>query len=152
MEKYQYICHYCGKEYVPGRRRVQKYCRTSCRVNAYNERIKKTAPPSEKGLSVPQKENLVQPGISLGGIGNAAIAYVATDLAKSVFIKEDNKPATKGDLKALLTQNQERYLPVVNAPQKSDGTKAFYDSVSKIIVYRSVFPFLTPIIPKNEIF
>jgi len=152
MEKYQYICHYCGKEYVQGRRRVQKYCRTSCRVNAYNERIKKIEPPSEKGLSVPQKENQDQPGISLAGIGNAAIANLTTDFAKHVFTKEDNKPATKGDLKALLTQNQERYLPVINAPQKSDGTKAFYDSVSKAIVYRRVFPFLTPKIPKNETF
>lgn len=152
MEKYQYICHYCGKEYVPSRRRVQKYCRTSCRVNAFNQRTKKTAPPSEKGLSVSQNKDQDQPKINLAGIGNAAIANVATDFAKHIFIKEDNKPATKGDLKALLTKNQERYFPVVNAPQKSDGTKAFYDSVSKIIVYRRVFPFLTPKISKNETF
>ena len=152
MEKYQYICHYCGKEYVPGRRHVQKYCRTSCRVNAYNQRAKTTATLSEKGLSVPQKDNRDQPGISLARIGNAAIANVATDFAKHIFTKEDNKPATKGDLKALLNQNQERYLPVTNAPQKSDGTKAFYDRVSRVVVYRNIFPQLTHKTPKNESF
>lgn len=136
METYQYICHYCGKEYVPGRRRVQKYCRTSCRVNAFNQRTKIRAISPEKGLSMPQKDNQDQPGISLAGIGNAAIAYVATDLAKSVFIKEDNKPATKGDLRALMNQNNQRFLPVHNAPPRNDGTSAFYDTTTKQVIYR----------------
>ncbi len=152
MEKYQYICHYCGKEYVPRRRNVQRFCSTSCRVNAFNQRTKTSAPPSDKGLSKPQKEDKDEQGISLAGIGNAAIANVATHFAKHIFTKEDNKPATKGDLKALLTQNQERYLPVTNAPQKNDGTKAFYDRVSRVVVYRNIFPQLTHKIPKNESF
>lgn len=135
MEKYQYICHYCGKEYVPSRRRVQKYCRTSCRVNAYNQRTKITAISPEKGLSVPQKESQGQHGISLAGIGNAAIANLTTDLAKHFFTKEDNKPATKSDLRALMNQPQQRYLPVQNAPERNDGTSAFYDTTTKQVIY-----------------
>lgn len=104
----------------------------------------------EKDLLVPQKEEKNEPGINLAAIGNAAIANLTTDFAKQILTKEDNKPATKGDLKALITQNQERYLPVANAPQKSDGTKAYYDRVTRDVIYRHTFPPLTHKILNNE--
>ncbi len=138
MEKYEYICHYCGKEYVPTRRHVQLYCCTSCRVNAFNRRKKITSPDSKKGLSVPQKEDKNEQKINIAGIGNAAIANVATEFAKNIFTREENKPATKGDLKSFLHQSQQRYLPVNNAPHRNDGTKAFYDSENKVVVYRNI--------------
>lgn len=140
MEKYQYICNYCCKEYVPRRRHVQRFCCTSCRVNDYNRRTKTSAPTSEKGLSIPQKGNQIHPGINLAGISNAAIANVAVDFAKHIFTRDENKPATKGDLKALLTETQERYLPVTNAPRRNDGTAAFYDTSIKQVVYLKKIP------------
>ncbi len=91
------------------------------------------------GLSLPKKEEKEQ-RISIAGIGNAAIANVATGFAKNIFTREENKPATKGDLKALLNQSQQRYLPVNNAPHRNDGTKAFYDSENKVVVYRNIIP------------
>jgi len=138
MEKYEYICHYCGKMYIPTRRHVQLYCCTSCRVNAFNQRNKTSLTDPMKGLSLPKKEDKDEQKISIAGIGNAAIANVATDFAKNIFTREENKPATKGDLKALLTQSQQRYLPVNNAPHRNDGTKAFYDSENKVVVYRNI--------------
>ena len=77
-----------------------------------------------------------EPKISLAGVGNAAIANVVTDLTKSVFTREENKPATKGDLRALMNQQpQQRYLPVYNAPQRNDDTAAFYDTTTKHLIY-----------------
>lgn len=146
MENYEYICHYCGKSYVPRRRYVQRYCCTTCRVNAFKRRIKSSTENSVKDLSIPQKEVVKDnPKISLAGVGNAAIANMVTDFTKSVFTREENKPATKGDLWALMKQQpQQRYLPVHNAPQRNDGTLPFYDTVTKTVVYRQALPSLDP--------
>lgn len=136
MENYEYICHYCGKTYVPRRRYVQLYCCASCRVNAFKRRIRSLSTESVKGPSLPQKEVKNEQKINLAGIGNAAIANVVTDFTKSVFTREENKPVTKGDLWALMKQQpQQRYLPVHNAPLRNDGTAAFYDTTTKHVVY-----------------
>lgn len=72
----------------------------------------------------------------MAGIGNAALANIATDLAKYIFTREENKPATKGDIQALLNeQPKRRYLPVLNAANRNDGTTAYYDTISKQVVY-----------------
>ena len=137
MENYEYSCHYCGKYFIPRRRFVQKYCCTSCRVNAFKRRIQPSSIEPSKSLSLPQKEVVKnEQKINLAGIGNAAIANVVTDLTKSVFTREENKPATKGDLWALMKhQPQQRYLPVHNAPLRNDGTAAFYDTITKQVIY-----------------
>ncbi len=145
MEKYQYICHYCGKEYVPRRRYVQRFCCTSCRVNAFNRKIKPSTTDPVKGLSQPKEEVKYEQKISLAGVGNAAIANVFTDLTKNVFTREENKPATKGDLWDILNQTQQRYLPVSNAPKRYDGAMPFYDNVTKSVIYRQSFPPLEPL-------
>ena len=136
MEKFEYNCHYCGKSYVPKRRYVQQYCCTSCRVNAHKRRTKSLTINSEKSLSLPQNEAENKQKINMAGIGNAAIANMATDLAKNFFTREENKPATKGDIQALINQSQKRYLPVKNAPQKNDGTMAYYDCENNIVIYK----------------
>lgn len=136
MEKFEYNCHYCGKSYVPRRRYVQRYCSTSCRVNAHKRRTKPSNTKSEKGLSLPQDKAENKEKINMAGIGNAAIANIATDLAKNIFTREENKPATKGDIQALMNyQSKERYLPVHNAANRNDGTTAYYDTISKQVVY-----------------
>ena len=136
MEKYEYICHYCGKEYVPRRRHVQRYCCTSCRVNAFNRRNKTSPTDPMKGLSIPQKEEKNEQKISMAGIGNAAIAIGATDFVKTIFTKEENKPATKGDLQGMLSKIQLRYMPISNMPNRGDGARPFYDSGTETVVFR----------------
>jgi len=49
----------------------------------------------------------------LAGIGNATIANLTTDLAKTFFTRKENKPATKGDIQALLNGSKERCLYLI---------------------------------------
>ncbi len=140
MDKYLYTCHYCGKDYKPNRRHKQRYCSNSCRVNAFNQRKKNSLTEPKNGPSLPKKEEKNEQKISMAGIGNAAIANVATDFVKTIFIKEENKPATKGDLSCILSKIQSRFMPVSNIPNRSDGARPFYDSGTESIVFRHHLP------------
>lgn len=74
METHYYTCVYCKKQYVPTRSKVQKFCRTSCKVRHYQV---------SKGLKASQPRTLANPTqdlkklevekINAAGIGNAAI-------------------------------------------------------------------------------
>ena len=141
METYHYICEYCSKEYVPRRRKIQKYCSDTCRVKAHYHKNKPALPKQEKGLSqVNKTEKKTKEKINIAGIGNAAIANLGTDILKNIFTNEDNKPATKGDLKNLVTQFKERYTKVTNLTPRPDGSQAYYDNVEKKIVYFKMKP------------
>ena len=138
MDNYLYKCHYCGIEYLPKRRNKQKYCCNSCRVNAFN--IRNKAKSNQKLETVSEEKQNTTEKINMAGIGNAAIANVGTELVKNLFMKEENKPATKGDLLGILSKIQSRYLPVKNIPQRSDGAKPFYDTGTETVVYRIQLP------------
>ncbi len=141
METYTYICAYCSKEYTPRRRRVQKYCSSTCRVKAHFYRNKPSLLNTKKdALTVKNEgqnnsESQTKQNINMAGIGNAAIANIATDTLKSLFTHEDNKPLTKGDFKKLMAQFKNRYELVKNAPMRADGTQAYFDTEKKEIVY-----------------
>ena len=135
MDQYLYKCQYCGKDYKPRRRHKQKFCSNSCRVNAFNIRTKKDKSIAKVSTN-PTEINNKKEGISLAGIGNATIANFTTDLAKTFFTREENKPATKGDIQALLNGSKERYLPVSNLPVRNDGALPFYDTVTKEMIFR----------------
>src|SRR5680860_650163 len=134
MDQYLYKCHYCGKDYKPKRRHKQKYCSNSCRVNAFNFRTKKDERYVAKVSTRPEL-NEKKEGISLAGIGNATIANLTTDLAKTFFTREENKPATKGYIQTLLSKTKERFFRVVNIPVRNDGAVAYYDFELKSVVY-----------------
>lgn len=134
MEKHLYICQYCSKKYLPRRRYKQKFCSNSCRVNSHNRHKKIQLNRATKGLKVPT-EKKQKDGITWEGIGNATIANIATDVGKSIFTKEENKPATKGDIQAIINVSQQRYFPVHNAPKVNDGTSAYYDTKTKTVIY-----------------
>lgn len=141
METYTYICAYCSKEYTPRRRRVQKYCSNTCRVKAHFYRTKQSSLNTNKealivknsNKSVSESQNKQK--INLAGIGNAAIANFATDTLKDWFTSEDQKPATKADLKNMLNEFRKRYQEISNIPIRPDGSKAFYDNQTKKVVY-----------------
>lgn len=96
METNTYECQYCRKEYIPKRRRVQKYCSNSCRsgYHQYKKHSEKTPKPAnseEKKISKIEK-------MSVAGVGNAAAGSLVSELAIHLFTKQGNKPATKKDL------------------------------------------------------
>lgn len=133
MDNYLYTCHYCGKDYKPNRRKVQKYCSNSCRTRAFV--IK-----SGKGLVGINPENKKKDPIkiekmSFAGVGNAAVGTLAINLATSLLTSEENKPATKKDLENLFGNLKQRYNRILNLPAQADGKKAFYDTQTKCIVY-----------------
>lgn len=72
--------------------------------------------------------------MSLPGIGNATAGSLAADGIKALFTTPDDRPATKGDLKAL-AKKSERYHKVVNLPPRADGTFPYFDMETNKIVY-----------------
>ena len=132
MDKYSYTCHNCGKDYIPKRRGVQKYCSNSCRTRAFMLRNYKT------GLSVPdtkKKEPTKIETMSLAGVGNTVAGVAVVKLAESLFTPEANKPATKSDIKKLEAKIIKRYYPVKNLPLNLNGLKPYFDVNSSTVVY-----------------
>ena len=73
--------------------------------------------------------------MSLAGVGNAAAGTLMVDVLKTVFTKEENKPATKKDLLDL-TSKLERYQEIKNLTNDTFGQRPYYDNIQRIIVYR----------------
>ncbi len=140
MENYLYICHYCGVKYKPNRRNKQLFCSNSCRVNSFNIKKNKNIQNNKKGLAIPEQKKESDQKINLAGIGNAAIANIATDLAKTIFTRDENKPATKGDIQSLLAKTKGRFFRVANIPVRNDGAFAYYDMELKTVVYLNNLP------------
>lgn len=140
MENYKYTCNYCSKQYVPKRRKVQKYCSNTCRSKAHFQKNKLSKNMNNKSQLVNPK-NQQKEKINLAGIGNAAIANVATDTLTRLFTHEDNKPATKGDLKKLISQSKSRYEKINNLPMRIDQKVAYFDNEKKEVVYFKVNQF-----------
>jgi hypothetical protein len=132
MDKYSYTCHNCGRDYIPKRRVVQKYCSNSCRTRAFMLRNSKT------GLSVPdikKKEPTKIETMSLAGVGNTVAGVAIVKLAENLFISESNKPATKRDIKNLEAKIIKRYYPVQNMSLNLNGLKPYFDLESCLVVY-----------------
>lgn len=129
MENYYYTCHYCQKEFIPKRRKVQKFCSTSCRVRShqFSQKLKKTTKLQTTKTKVDQ--------VSVAGVANAAIGTTAADLVKNLLTPEHNKTATKADLKRLEEMLQ-RYHKVGNIKSLSDGREPYFDVQLKMVVYR----------------
>lgn len=132
MDKYSYTCHNCGRNYIPKRRVVQKYCCNSCRTRAFMLRNSKT------GLSIPdikKKEPTKIETMSLAGVGNTVAGVAVVKLAEILFTSEANKPATKSDIKKLEAKIIKRYYPVKNMPLNVNGLKPYFDLDSSRVVY-----------------
>ena len=131
MDRYTYNCNYCGVEYTPKRRYKQKYCSNSCRVNAFTKRKKVTR-------NLPTKENQEKPStinkMSWSGVGNAAVGTLATNIVTNIFTKEENKPATKGDIKKLINKTHQGVILIKNLPPRYDGTRAYFDTAQQILI------------------
>jgi hypothetical protein len=132
MDNFLYKCQNCGKEYKPNRRRKQKYCSNSCRATAFTLRNKKGNLPSKE---IETKKPLQVEKMSFAGVGNAMVGTLAANALTSVFKNEDNKPATKKDLKNMAASLKQRYHPIINIPLRQDGARPHYDSETKHFIY-----------------
>lgn len=137
MESYFYTCKYCGKQYKPNRRKKQKYCTNSCRVRAFvlKNEIRLNLPSKE----IQEKKSIQVEKMSMAGVGNAAVGTLAVNLATSLFTSEENKPATKKDLKNLASSLKQRYYPILNMALRQDGAKPFYDTETNHFIYIKTF-------------
>lgn len=133
MENYLYKCQYCGKEYKPNRRQKQKYCSNSCRTRAFVIRKFK-----ELNLTTTDNKNTIEKKsetMSWAGVGNAAAGTLAVNFATVLLTKEENKPATKKDIKEIKNLLSAQDHPIKNHPNRFDGARPFYDMVTQSIVY-----------------
>jgi hypothetical protein len=126
---YKYTCEYCYGKFVPKRRRVQKYCSNSCRSKAYH--VRKNGPPLKGvpgGVTPTEK-------MSLAGVGNAAAGTAAVTILANLLTKEENKPATKGDLNKI-AETLKRYHKIINLGADPNGRLPYFDLETKMVVYK----------------
>ena len=134
MDTYLYNCQYCGKEYKPNRRHKQKFCSNSCRANFFTKK-KKNELALNPNKEIETQKPLQIERMSWAGVGNAVAGTLAVNAITSVFKKDDDQHATKGDIKKILTTLKQRYQPVKNLGIRPDGAKPFYDINTNEIVY-----------------
>ena len=144
MEKHLYICKFCQKEFERTRRKAQKFCSATCRSKNHHHKNKITNKTSKeiepKTFKKPEKNKIVIEKMSAAAVGNAALgtlaANTATAVAKEIFVSENNKPATKGDIKELKELMESGYFEVHNVSPDPYGNKAYFDlSTNKIVYY-----------------
>ena len=130
-EKYKYKCEYCSKKYVPKRRRKQKFCSNSCRSK--NHRLIKSI-QNENNHPVDKTKNKIDT-MSVAGVGNAAVGIALVEGLKTVFTSEENKAATKKDIKNLENKIG-RYHRILNMKPRLDGKTPYFDMATLKVVYR----------------
>ena len=128
MESHHYICNYCKKEFIPKRRKVQKFCSTSCRVRShqFSHKLNKPAKFNAEKTKVDQ--------ISAAGVANAALGTTAANLVKNLFTPEQNKSATKADIRRI-EEKLQRYHKVENMDRLGDGRVPYFEMHLKRLVY-----------------
>jgi hypothetical protein len=73
--------------------------------------------------------------MSWSGVLNATAGTIAVNAATHFLTKEENRPATKKDIKEIITALKQRYFNVKNIASKSDGTLPYFDIQTSTIVY-----------------
>lgn len=134
MENRYYTCQYCKKEFIPKRRRIQKFCSSSCRASSH--RLHKSSKVQKNQQEVLQHSN-ANKKTGLKEFGISAGAALTGNYIFDKLTPKENKPATKGDLQRLesVLKEKERYHEVKNLPGRIDGSLPFYDTIEHQIVY-----------------
>jgi hypothetical protein len=139
MENHLYECQYCKKEFIPKRRKIQKFCSNSCRVSFHRFKNVGLALKSTD-LKVKEEEQVSSKmkvdHISTAGVANSAIGTGIVELAKNLFTREEDKPATKGDV-LKLAASLKRYHKIKNLPLNQIGQIPYFDLTQGIVVYFS---------------
>ncbi len=129
-------CKYCGVEFTPKRRRVQKFCSNSCRSLKHRnkKRIENKTNLIEKSSET--KDTLKLDKMSIAGVGNAAAGTAVVEIAKAFFTPKKNQAATKGDLEELMLNLKGRYFLAKNIPRDTQGRIAYYDLKTGNVIYQ----------------
>lgn len=137
MDRYSYTCQHCGKDYIPNRRGVQKYCSNSCRTRAFVLRNTRTGLnlPSETLETKKKAAPIKIDKMSAAGVGNVLAGVAIMKIGESIFTSDANKPATKNDLKNLEAKISKRYYPVKNLINDGNGNSPYFDTLHCCIVY-----------------
>ncbi|MDA0178414.1 hypothetical protein OOZ35_13010 [Mesoflavibacter profundi] len=133
LEPKHYTCNYCQQDFVPKRRRVQKYCSNSCRSSAYQLRKGNISNLPATNSIIPITEQ--NDKMTLAGVGNAAVGSMVAGGLVKLFTNEKNKPATKGDIDLLIQKLGGRYHLVKNLQPNAQGALPYFDFKEGIIVY-----------------
>lgn len=134
MEPKKYICHFCGTEYDPKRRHVQRFCCDSCRSKAHIKKNKLGA-IAKIDVNDQNKQPAQIEKVSLAGVTNAAIGTFAVNMATKVFTKQENMPATKKDFENLHHILKAKHHPIVNMRLRYDGAKPYYHLKTQSVIY-----------------
>lgn len=134
MDKEFYNCHYCGTEYKPRRRFKQRFCSNSCRANSFKRNKLKSQ--LGKTVNTDEKDNPVKiESMSWSGVGNAIAGTVVVNTVSHFLTKEENRPATKKDIKEIIAALKQRYFMVKNMSPKLDGSQPYFDIQTSTIIY-----------------
>ena len=137
MENHLYVCEYCSVAYKPKKRGTQKYCSASCKASAWKKRqkVKKGQTDNIKHQESSNQSIEYENTINAAGIGNVVVGTTLVNTAQHFLTHPENRPATKGDIRELLTSIQVRYKPVLNMNLKPDGSRPYYDEERQVVVY-----------------
>jgi hypothetical protein len=152
METEFYICEFCKTKFKPNRRKVQRFCSTSCRVKNHHHKNKVEKPLAiaaipnigteamDSTIFKPDKHKVDK--MSLAGVGNAAAGTAAFELAKKLLTPKNNIPATKSDIQDLTINIHKmtelinkRYFLIHNLAQKYDGALPYFDMGTGNVIY-----------------
>lgn len=134
-----YICDYCGDNFIPKRRRVQRFCSNSCRSKNHHYRQSLKLDPKNKVVLVESNTKVTDPKVAknktaLKDISNSFLGTLAAVKAEKILTSDINRPATKKDIleiKDLLLP----YQPILNLPQNSLGQWPYYDIETQTVIY-----------------
>jgi len=140
-------CLRCNEDYIPKRRGAQKFCKNSCRSRYWYLKQEKDIPvvkkeqkqyiPLVKKTEVEDKKPVEKKEeMTWAGFGNAAAGTFAVKAAIDFFTPENGKPATKGDVKELISIIKgARYFQVNNLRPNEYGQLPYYDIETGNVIY-----------------
>ena len=150
METEFYTCEFCQTKFKPYRRKVQKFCSSTCRVknHQHKNRVEK---PMTQISNIPLTETevlestIIKPDklkiekISTAGVANTVLGNIITDSAKALgkhlFNSPENDPATKKDIEELKSLLNKRYFKINNLPTDDLGGIPHFDMSNSTVVY-----------------
>jgi hypothetical protein len=145
-ETYTYLCHYCQKEYIPKKRKVQKFCSAGCRVRAhqvknkdreFNKELENDNTGQNADADNQEKSNTNEPvkvknTVNLPDVTNSFLGTFAAIKVQQLLTKDSKKSITKADMETYKNlENGNRYRKVQNWPTNEH---VYFDTLNDILV------------------
>ena len=101
------------------------------------EEVQSLAIPIEKSDKISEIEKKETKKMSFAGTAESTAGTLLADGLVSLFTKEENKPATKGDLIKAIS-HLDRYQPIFEMSRNSLGQLPYFDMETKTVLYMGV--------------